>query len=391
MASQIGQNYLALILEQANQAGKPAPVRQPSMGGRGGGGFQQVQDFGGQGVAQLNGGGQPAGGGQMPMPPMGGDLQSLDAKMALARANARPANSFGGVRARTRAPAEAMKAERAYREQMYQRHVDSTKAAVKLFTPIMGKEQAQRFGDMVIENPKLLETSLDKFFSATSPTTLQKQVEYVNTLAEGSPEKKLAMDILLKNNGTKVSVGADGTILLATDGAELPSRSTTVGKVEDTLLAAEDAIETLGYLKEDFNADFLGIEGAVKGTVGNFADWAGLPWFNDMKEFGAQREDFIAENRRFVDEYRRQVTGAQASQAELTRIEQRLMNAATQGAQSWMRMFNTIIREQNRKANRERRKLGLDMLPELDNLVFSEEDMGEAMNKSDNPDMPTWD
>jgi hypothetical protein len=339
MASQIGQNYLALILEQANQAGKPAPVRQPSMGGRDGSGFQQVQDFGGQGVVQLNGGGQPAGGGgQMPMPPMGGDLQSLDAKMALARANARPANSFGGVSARTRAPAEAMKAERAYRENMYQRHVESTKAAVKLFTPIMGKEQAQRFGDMVIENPKLLEKSLDEFFSATSPTTLQKQVEYVNALEQGSPERDLAEKILFKNNGVSLNVGADGSIQLAT-GGEMPVQTAANSTQQNMIYKSQDDIAKslmmVHSIANDFEEDFLRPISQLKGAFGRFADKWNIPdkyvdritGEPDMKRWGAEQEAFARKSARRVFAHRKALTGVAGGEKEMEKIEASLANA----------------------------------------------------------------
>ena len=369
MATPVGQDYLAMVIQQANQAGEQMSVPAPSI----------PQIAGGQGMSMPAPPtqGQPSGGGMM------NQFQSLPAKMALARANSLNPRSFMGAAEQVRAPRRAMELEKQYQAEQFQQHVNTTKTAVKLFTPIMGEEQAQRFGDMVLKNPKMLEQAMDKFFTATSPTTLQKQVEYVNALEKGSPERTLAEKILFKNSGTRLSMDADGNLLFATDGAPLPSKTTNVTEVEKGLMAAEDAVEVLGYLKEDFNADFLGLQGAVKGAVGSFADWARLPWFNDLKEFGAQREDFVAENRRFVDEYRRQVTGAQASQAELARIEQRLMNAATQGQQAWMTMFNTIIKEQNRKANRQRRKLKMDMLPLDDYLVFSREEMGLKEKEGD--------
>ena len=116
------------------------------------------------------------------------------------------------------------------------------------------------------------------------------------------------------------------------------------------------------------------------------------PFWEEGKRFAAERDDFIAQNRRFVDEYRRQVTGAQASQAELARIEQRLMNAAENGKVQWMTMFNTIIKEQNRKMNRERKRMGMDLLPMEDNMMFSESDIDPTLkvDKETGESLENW-
>ena len=262
--------------------------------------------------------------------------------------------------------------------------VRMAKGTAQIVSGLMGPEKAQVIGDLVYNNPQLQEKVLTSFFTASNPSNLQKMIEYAESLPPGDA-KDLAVQYIQKGNGgMQLSIDKDGKILFAAGGEKLPVQSSTRAAEEVQLQSAEDAMEELSYLKEDFQMEYLGAEGVVRGTVGSAADWLGLPFFNDEKEFAGQREAFIAQNRRFVDTYRRAVTGAQASQAELTRIEQRLMNAAENGPQEWMRKFNSIILEQNRKANRQRKKLGLPMLPEKGNLVFSEQEItGKDKEKVD--------
>jgi len=123
----IGQDYLSILMAQIAQQGGQLAV-QPAMPPVSGGGTPQQ---GGMrrpqgGTPQQGGMRRPSGHrmqqvrpmqGNMPMPPqMGGEFESLDARMAMAKAQSMSPNSFQGGGARGRAPQEAMALEKAYRQ-----------------------------------------------------------------------------------------------------------------------------------------------------------------------------------------------------------------------------------------------------------------------------------
>jgi len=97
--------------------------------------------------------------------------------------------------------------------------------------------------------------------------------------------------------------------------AELTTGAET--QFQKDLKVSQEQIETMRQLGEEFEPEFLTVQGKLAAEVGNLLDKIGAPDILGAKELNTAKRSFIAKTDRLFSRYRKAVTGAQAAVKEL--------------------------------------------------------------------------
>jgi hypothetical protein len=226
------------------------------------------------------------------------------------------------------------------------------------------KEQAVEMAQLAMQSPEAYQEIAKQVAEHTGSAASMREEGRLNQFyeaAKGTPEgsdqwKRFERyKDMLSKRGQTIKVGPDGTITIS-EGADLP--------VEGTEKAAGDMFDKgtqakqIHSLTESFNPDFFTYKGRAIGAIGDVMDKFGST--NEAVQFAANRLTYVNESKRRIDEYRRLITGQQASQRELERMEQRLANAAENGATAFKTQMENELKIIYEDYNNIRTKEGLD-------------------------------
>jgi len=95
-------------------------------------------------------------------------------------------------------------------------------------------------------------------------------------------------------------------------------------KVQENIMNAESALSNLDSIANRFSGDYLTYSGRIKAGAGRLLDKAGMD--TDMTKMNATRAQFRNEVNQFFNQYRKDITGAAASEKELEQLKDSILN-----------------------------------------------------------------
>lgn len=157
-------------------------------------------------------------------------------------------------------------------------------------------------------------------------------------------------------------VGQGQTINLSINDGKQSMTKPTANKVQDNILAAESALSSLDSIAGSFSGDYLTYQGRAKALGGRLLDKAGMD--NDLTKFNASRTKLRNEVNQFFNQYRKEITGAAASEKELEQLKDSMMNEDMGPAEfkAAYDQFNAKTRK-NLELNKRTARGGVDVAP----------------------------
>lgn len=157
-------------------------------------------------------------------------------------------------------------------------------------------------------------------------------------------------------------VGQGQTINLSINDGKQEMTKPTANKVQDSILDAETALSGLDSIANSFSGDYLTYQGRAKAFGGRLLDKAGME--NDMTRFNASRTKMRNEVNQFFNQYRKDITGAAASEKELEQLKDSILNEDMGPAEfkAAYDQFNAKIRK-NLELNKRTARGGVDVAP----------------------------
>jgi hypothetical protein len=139
-----------------------------------------------------------------------------------------------------------------------------------------------------------------------------------------------------------------------------PLTSTNESKTQVKVLDAQKSLRDLSSVKDAYSDDFLTMWGRAKATAGSLLD----KWGSDgeLVQFNAERGRFASNVKQFFNQYRKEITGAAASEKELEQLVQSLFSEDL-GPQEFKARFDEFWSkaEANLQANKDAIREGVDI------------------------------
>lgn len=120
----------------------------------------------------------------------------------------------------------------------------------------------------------------------------------------------------------------------------VPASKKTNNDMQKSILGGEKALIGLEKVASSFQDDFLTYEGRAKAAAGGIADKLGSK--GEYSKFNAKRTKLINNAKQFFNQYRKEITGAAASERELKDLEASMFNV-NQGPEEFKSSFDNFI------------------------------------------------
>ncbi|PHS69122.1 MAG: hypothetical protein COB23_07140 [Methylophaga sp.] len=139
------------------------------------------------------------------------------------------------------------------------------------------------------------------------------------------PQSQAAGENAPVAKGMRLSIGKDGEIDFAAGDVQ-PDQLTKQNKtkVQDRYFTAATQLMNLNALTSKYSEKYLTYEGELKSMAGHFLGKLGID--DELVDFGAERTSFVNEARQLFNDYRREITGAAASEKEMEDLLKSMMN-----------------------------------------------------------------
>lgn len=130
----------------------------------------------------------------------------------------------------------------------------------------------------------------------------------------------------VEKSGMRLSVGPDGTVELVegTGVSRIEPTTKSRNDLQGDILSAQKTLGELGRVADTHSGEYLTHLGRLKAGVGAFFDKFGMS--NDLVTFNANRTKFANNVKQFFNQYRKEITGAAASEKELQQLMESLFN-----------------------------------------------------------------
>jgi hypothetical protein len=135
-------------------------------------------------------------------------------------------------------------------------------------------------------------------------------------------------------------VGQGQTISLSINDGHQQLSKPNATKVQENILNAESALSNLDSIAGRFSGDYLTYSGRIKSGAGALLDKAGVT--NDLTKMNASRAQFRNEVNQFFNQYRKEITGAAASEKELEQLKESILNPDT-GPQEFKAAYDQFV------------------------------------------------
>jgi hypothetical protein len=138
-----------------------------------------------------------------------------------------------------------------------------------------------------------------------------------------APEVLAAYDAAIEKAGK-----SSGPMVNVTIGNKPPLTKANTSKVQDKVLDAEASLSDLSSIADKYSADFLTYKGRAKAMAGSMADKIGLDdkTSKELVDFNAERTGFRNSINQFFNQYRKEITGAAASEKEMQFLMESMFN-----------------------------------------------------------------
>lgn len=171
----------------------------------------------------------------------------------------------------------------------------------------------------------------------------------------GTPGFEKAMDRYLFNNPSSqvnVNVNPEGN---------QPPTSSVQTQLQKNILEAERSLRELNKIQDTYSDEFMTTAGRLKAMVGSWADQIGQDPFG-LATFNAERGKFASNTKQFFNQYRKEITGAAASEKELEQLVEALFSDDL-GPLEFQSRFDEFITKSmmNLDANRQAARSGINV------------------------------
>lgn len=157
-----------------------------------------------------------------------------------------------------------------------------------------------------------------------SPSNIFKMIGERDSLPQGDPRRTEIGKVIAKagaQNGVKMSVDKDGNITLLTNADQSELTPATKNKVQEESLKTSDSLRRIKGIIESFDPAFLSKPYRAKQAYNNFAEGWGFKELNENEELSlAEYTEFGRKSIENINLYIKQITGAQMSEAEASRL-----------------------------------------------------------------------
>ncbi len=158
-------------------------------------------------------------------------------------------------------------------------------------------------------------------------------------------------------------------------------------QLQKDILAAEKQLKALDLIADTHSDEYLTTFGRMKASIGAALDKAGMD--GDLVAFNAARTKFANAANQFFNQYRKEITGAVASEQEMQALLESIMNEK-QGPHEFRASFDQFMEfaEANLKANKAAATNGISVGPRvvMTHPKFGDitpEDIGATMKAND--------
>lgn len=153
------------------------------------------------------------------------------------------------------------------------------------------------------------------------------------------------------NNGTNLTIGENGEIQFS-QGGSMDITKPVKTDVQKKMFSALETLDNLGSVADKFSADYLTVEGRGKAFIGEQLDYLGQN--GDLVQFSAKKQAFNNEVMQMFNSYRKEITGAAASEKEMKQLLDSMVNANLP-PQKFMATYNQFM--EKARSNLERNAL----------------------------------
>lgn len=197
--------------------------------------------------------------------------------------------------------------------------------------------------------PKTTAAEPDKaaFSSTVSGLNAEQSVkDNLMNLYNVDPKKAVSALSSTMGFGSKgIQIDKNGNITIGGSAGGLSKPSVT--KIEQKLISAEQAAGSLADIKANYDPAFLTIPGDIRLKVLRGQSLLGFNLSPEQEQALGKRRVFEESVNSYFNAYRQQVTGAQASFAELQNLKKALLNTDL-SAPEFEASFNRLVSESNR-------------------------------------------
>jgi hypothetical protein len=196
-----------------------------------------------------------------------------------------------------------------------------------LFKKQKTEDEKQRlikeYGDQVPESDKaLFKIAPEKYIaakfkdSAFSAKTFTKKGKEPIGIDTSTTSGKAEARALLKDGWIQTNVGVNSTSI-----AGVNSKGTNT-KLEKEIVDAKGLAVPLSVMKNQFEPEFLTYKGEIGAGFSSFREKMGLGKDDSLQKFTARRNQWLAANNQFFNNYRKAITGVAAGEKEIGYLKQ---------------------------------------------------------------------
>ena len=178
---------------------------------------------------------------------------------------------------------------------------------------------------------KFIQEGLEPKEPATPVSAVGKILHDMNKLPQDHPMRgiyKRALEKAVSVTGQKIEIGPDGTVTVTQGpGAmESPLSKPTQTEIEKDTLGLSTQLGDLTALKESYSRDYLTYGGRLKGWSLRQQSKAGMKLGKEGKQFVGGMRQFIEGVEQVFNQYRKEITGAQAAMKEIAMLRNSILN-----------------------------------------------------------------
>jgi len=196
----------------------------------------------------------------------------------------------------------------------------------------------------------------DSTFSAKTFTKKGKEPIGIDTSTSSGKAEARA---LLKDGWIQTNVGVNSSSI-----AGVNSKGTNT-KLEKEIVDAQGLSVPLSVMKNQFEPEFLTYKGEIGAEFSAFREKMGLGKDDSLQKFTARRNQWLAANNQFFNNYRKAITGVAAGEKEIGYLKQSIPSD-DDSASVYMAKLDQQIIFNNKLIERNKRAIAAGVVPEVD-------------------------
>lgn len=145
-----------------------------------------------------------------------------------------------------------------------------------------------------------------------------------------------------KSNGITMTTPDGSIVQIGGQGMTTEPTSKTTNDLQGDVIGAQDTLRELQSIADTHANEYLTYMGRMQGLAGEMMDKFGMS--GDLVQFAADKKAFVNNVKQFFNQYRKEITGAAASEKELQQLMNSLFNEEL-GPQAFQATFNEFVKK----------------------------------------------